>query len=229
MTARETTSDSGSTSLIWMWSAIVAAVAAFIFLQIVLAKASSTSKESLRRWQHAITGQSMVAISYILPIPICIGALLVGSLAIYFSHKTSWYEQTFGSLLRPHEKQQLPGAFFFLLGALITTILFDLDKARYAILCLSFGDPMAAWVGRKFPTSPRFLSQNSSIIGSTACFMTSFLLGAMIFYSKEDFVWKAFAGASTCTVAEALPFVDDNLMIPISTAMSLHIFEKYFS
>lgn len=213
-------------SFLWL-AGVVSAAAFVILLQVALAKSASSSKETRRRWQHSLTGQAMVGISYLLPIQICVGALLLGSIAIYFAHRTKWYEQTFSSILRPNEVKKLPGAFFFLLGTTITAAAFDLHHARYALLCLSCGDPMAAFVGRRYPNSPRFLSANSSMIGSSACFITSFLLGCIMFYGDSRSIWKAIVGGVTCTIAEATPKVDDNLMIPISTAMSIALFEKY--
>lgn len=45
---------------------------------------------------------------------------------------------------------QLPGAFWFLFGSLVTCLCFPIVIGRVGLLCLTFGDPMAAFVGLTF-------------------------------------------------------------------------------
>mmetsp|Transcript_33342 Transcript_33342/g.60075 ORF Transcript_33342/g.60075 Transcript_33342/m.60075 type:complete len:294 (-) Transcript_33342:53-934(-) len=150
-----------------------------------------------RRVQHAITGIVILIISYIIP-PYPIGFLLLtlATAAFYHVHRKrvheeawdKWYLESFGALLRDHErgewedvkvadnggtsnkhnnnKQQshdspmykrrrktnpaLPGAFYFLLGTSLSTLLFPTVVARTSLLVLSVADPMAGLVGAWF-------------------------------------------------------------------------------
>jgi len=62
-------------------------------------------REARRRWQHALTGQSFLLVSYILPIPICVFLLLLGAFGVIclraFAPRV--FVKHFGSLLRPNE------------------------------------------------------------------------------------------------------------------------------
>jgi dolichol kinase len=184
--------------------------------QIVVTKLS-LGKDTRRRLQHAMTGHALVQISYVLPIDIAIVALAVGCGTIYYVrfYQRDLYQQLFEPLLRPEELVDgvLPGAFYFLLGTLITASLFPLDMARYAVECLSLADPLASWVGKSI-SSPR-ITRNASVAGCCTCWVTAFLLGILWF----DFPWPmAFLGSLACTIAEAFPILNDNLSIPIVTA-----------
>lgn len=112
-------------------------------------------REAKRRWQHALTGQALVLISYFLPIAVALPALLVGAFGIWYCrlYLSDIYFRAFGPLLRPNERlgATLPGAFYFLVGTFLAVLLFPLPVARYAVLCLSWADPMAAWIGQTIP------------------------------------------------------------------------------
>lgn len=179
-------------------------------------------KEAQRRWQHALTGQALVGCSHVLDVWICLMGLLFGLfgiVTIQYMHPTQ-YQKLFGPLLRPHEREQLPGAFYFLLGTLLVLFLVPLDTARYAVLCLSYADPVAAWIGRTIPC--RKLHDGASVGGCLACFVTASIVGAGTLSSgEENYVKRILVGASVCTIAEALPFGNDNLLIPLLTATAV--------
>ena len=125
-----------------------------------------------RRIQHAVTGLVLIAVSHIIP-PYPVGCLLLllATTAFYYIHKKrvldpkwdDWYLQRFGSLLRDHERGEweedkqrrksipaLPGAFYFLLGAALSTVLFPANVARTSVLILTISDPIAGLVGSWF-------------------------------------------------------------------------------
>ena len=119
---------------------------------IVPTRIKSISQEGRRRIGHATSGQGLICISYILPVTWSIIALwLAASLLVclVYMHPTT-YLQIFRPMLRSHEleKNVLPGAFYFLAGMAVTAAFFDMNTARYSLLCLSWADPMAAWIGK---------------------------------------------------------------------------------
>lgn len=185
-------------------------------------------KEAQRRWQHALTGQALVGCSYVLNVWMCVIGLLVGlfGIAMVKHMYPSQYQTLFGPLLRPHEREQLPGAFYFLLGTLLVLFLVPLEIARYAVLCLAYADPAAAWIGRTVPC--RKLHNGASVGGCLACFVTACLVGCFTL-SSEDGAYsinRIVLGAIVCTFAEALPVGNDNLLIPLLTAMAVEWFSS---
>ena len=215
---------------------IIGAVVVVIVLQLILVSNQvKLSTEGRRRIQHAITGQVLIVVSYVLPLWICTIALLLGILLllhVYHVHK-AWYQKTFGPLLRPSELTTLPGAFWFLVGTWVIATLvaivhvIDMDVGRYAVLCLSYADPMAAWIGSTIP-SPRVVGTTSATMaGCCAAFGTSFLLGiAILGKAPQQYQtpWlEILVGALACTFSECLPFGNDNLLIPIGTSVAVQL------
>ena len=223
------------------------AVALFVVvagLQFVLAgkekkddnnKPSRLSRAAQRRIQHTVTGLAIVQVSYAIPHwNVCVGLLLVATIGLYILHRYYFdvFRQAFGAILRPAEvqRQRLPGALYFVLGTLVTMILLQLSSTnedenwmilRYAIECLSLADPMASWVGSSVQ-SPR-LSKGSSLAGCLACFGTALAIGYLrLIRATNDGstgTIPVIVGAIGCTLAEAIPFADDNLTIPVSISM----------
>jgi dolichol kinase len=170
---------------------------------------------------------SSIVISYLLPLWICKMALLAGIvllLCVYHFHK-SWYKETFGPLLRQSEQNTLPGAFWFLVGTWITATCFDTTIGRYAVLCLSYADPVAAWVGLSLP-SPRVVG-TATVTGCCACFLTALIIGMTMLLESDHAVVEIGLGALACTLAEAFPMGNDNLLIPIATASVVQFARTY--
>lgn len=213
-----------------------------ILFQFFVARAPNVQKETKRRFQHALTGHALVQISYVLPRSVSLALLLLGSIGMYLA-KTFFFEaflKAFGGLLRPRETsgEVLPGAFYFLIGTAIVVsglVTTDMGIARYAVECLALADPMASWIGSTIP-SPKFTvatdknggTRTSSLSGCLACFGTALGVGWWMLLLKnnnreggESFVFTPatlVAGAVACTIAEGLPFGNDNLNIPVITA-----------
>jgi dolichol kinase len=182
--------------------------------------------EGRRRIQHATTGQVLILVSYYLPIAFCQTALLIGIVLLFyvFHYQRKWYLQSFGALLRPAESSILPGAFWFLVGTWLTSLFADLSIGRYAVLCLSYADPMASWVGSSI-SSPRLFGTNKTIAGCCACFVTAIILWLIIFRFSRS-IPEIFVGALACTCAEIIPVGNDNLLIPIFTAFVLESYQQ---
>lgn len=199
-------------------------VVLIVAFQVAIAR-FSLEQEAKRRCQHAITGHALVQISYLLPIHLSVAALVVGAAGIaYMRHfKSDLYIQHFGPLLRPDELEdgRLPGAFYFLVGCTLAVSLFPMNTARYAVECLAWADPVAAWAGRSIP-SPKF-HKSASLAGCLACFATAWIIGWIMIRDDETTadMRRITLGALACCVAEALPFGNDNLLIPLITAAAV--------
>lgn len=209
-----------------MTDAIIRLVLLFVLIvgfQIAVSRIA-LAQEAKRRWQHALTGHILVQASYILPMQLGVAGLLLGAAGMAyfrFLHPEQFVEAV-GPLLRPEELEpnRLPGAFYFLIGTAMTALSFDLSTTRYAVECLALADPMAAFVGKTI-SSPR-LNQSASVAGSLGCFATSWLCG--YFMLPDLNVVRITCGALACTIAEALPFGNDNITIPLATAAIVTLF-----
>ncbi len=203
-------------------------LALVVLFQYFVARAPNVQKETKRRFQHALTGHALVQISYVLPKSISLILLLIGSVGMYVA-KTFFFEhflEAFGGLLRPKETsgEALPGAFYFLVGTTVVVsglVTNNMDIARYAVESLALADPMASFVGSTI-ASPKFTmktadggTRTSSLSGCLACFATALGVGFWMLKAETS---TLIAGAMACTIAEGLPFGNDNLNIPVVTA-----------
>ena len=130
-----------------------------------------------------------------------------------------------GPLLRPAELEgrRLPGAFYFLVGTGTVFAFFPLDTARYAVECLALADPFAAFVGQSLLLRSRMITKSASVAGSAACFVMALLVG--VAFLQNGGVLRITMGALACTFGEAVSCgLDDNLTIPVVTALAAHLF-----
>ena len=202
---------------------IVIRVCSFFLIIIVFQVAVanlSLGKETKRRFQHAVTGHALVQISYLLPVEVCVLSLAIGCLTIVYVRlfKGKLYKSLFGPLLRQEELKDgaFPGAFYFLLGTMLTTSIFPIEIARYAVDCLSFADPFASFVGKSIQ-SPK-ISSSASVAGCFASFSAAFLLAAAVYHLPLK---SALIGSIACTLSEAFPLANDNLTVPLATAAAV--------
>lgn len=200
---------------------LIRAASLFILLilfQVLMAQVQM-GHETKRRLQHALTGHCMVQVSYFLTPPLCFGLLLIAAIGMCISQRyfLPQFQATFGPLLRPQELsgENLPGAFYFLLGTAITVGLVDMEIARYAVECLAIADPVASWIGSSIPSTK--LSASASVSGCFGCFASALLVGWIMLPRGSVGTWSL--GALACTLAEALPYGNDNFNIPVITAL----------
>jgi dolichol kinase len=219
-----------------------------IFLQVLTARARTTSNpnsnnsktfnhQGRRRIQHALTGLSFYILSFLLTHFIACLLLSTTTTLFYVLHllrsksKTiqQFYIQQFGPLLRDHEKNihTAPGAFWFLLGTTVLVISFSMDIVRTSLLCLSFGDPIASAMGIRFGGPKIQLRHgNKSLVGCCACFITCVTMSALcmgIKYGQGVWILTGLI-ATLMEVLSGLIGVDDNILIPLGTGITLSLY-----
>lgn len=207
----------------------------------------SSNLHLIRRIQHAVTGLVFYGLSYVLPSSLAIALLCISTLAFYLLHVArsqshsvqEYYLRHFGPLLRDHEKRLnvLSGAFWFLVGTTIVVCVFPLNIARTSILCLAFGDPMAAIVGIKLGGPKLCLASNNnngggrggskSVAGCLACFWSCYLVSFVCMRELGPEAW--FLTGFVATVMEGLNLfcsipLDDNVLIPVGTGITLWLY-----
>ncbi len=149
---------------------------------------------------------------------ILITGLILSKLCCHFRIPiASWVMDKFE---RPEFRYSFPGKgpIFFMIGSIIVVYFFPLKIALASILILSLGDGLSHIFGKLISKKKyKYLkSIEGTLIGITFSFF-----GAMIFVSAL----AAFLGTITSLLLENLkiPFIDDNLFIPIVAALVISI------
>jgi dolichol kinase len=143
------------------------------------------------------------------------------------------FTQQFQALLRPHEFNQIPGAFFMLLGCLNCLLLrhyfaelVSLQLVNAVMLFCTIGDPTAGFIGRYFSYKNlnKTLYKGKSIMGSLAmlfcCAMISLLAlnvstQTALLYGLVGAVWEFFG------------LLDDNYSVPVMSLLSISALQFY--
>lgn len=150
------------------------------------------------------------------------------------------YLESFKFLLRPHEVEGLPGAFYFLLGTLLSLLFFEKPIAVLSILFLSVGDPCASLCGIYFKS--RVFMEGKSVSGTLgcgiACTVAALIYKAIYLNSLEiDYIeeMQIIPFAALCFIVSILAeigpnsrkhYLDDNLTIPLYASALLTIYFK---
>jgi dolichol kinase len=133
--------------------------------------------------------------------------------------------------MRQHEANQVTGAIWYNVGALLTVAALPREVALLSLLYLAFGDPVAAffgtWLGDQ---GPRFPNGKSWIGTGTSAFVCSaigfiFIQNLASTYggaSTGSVLVLSIVGGVTAAVVEALPLpLNDNLSIPLISGLVL--------
>ncbi len=153
---------------------------------------------------------------FILPLLSVITILFV--LVDFFKSKINWmkkiYTYFFKTIVRKNEFENLTGATWVLIGNLIVLIIFPENIAIFSMFILCISDSFAAIIG-KYSGQTRL--SNKSLQGSIAFFISGLLVS--IFFSSITLPFRFFAVISA-TVIELIPSrINDNISIPITTAL----------
>ena len=127
------------------------------------------------------------------------------------------YNYFFTIFTRPIENRNLSGASWVVIGAALTTLIFNENTAIIGLLVLSLADSAAAIIGLKFGKTHLF---NKSLEGSAAFFIVAFLI---VFYLSPAFFLINLIAVSAATAVELFSTIriNDNLFIPLVTAFIL--------
>ncbi len=132
-----------------------------------------------------------------------------------------------GSMVRKHEEAgDFTGAFYILWMFCLVIAMFDPAIAAISASFIIVGDTLAALIGRRFGKR-KF--RGKSLEGSMAC-----LFGTVVvaYAGHELFnipLIVTVFGAFTAALVEAIPdFVDDNLSVPLLSALAMTLAVKLF-
>ena len=124
--------------------------------------------------------------------------------------------------MKKEESSRLSGSFFYILSGLITIIFFAKNIAVSSLFILSIADPLSSLIGSRFGRV-RFLGK--SLEGTMTFFVVAFLILRVFSFS----IPIAAAGAAIAALTELFSsrFIDDNLSIPLVTAMALTFMTRF--
>lgn len=135
-----------------------------------------------------------------------------------------------GKILRPHENEDsffsLTGAFYVVLAALVSIILFSKPVAMAAISIMILADTAAALIGRKFGAHKL---GEKSVEGSTAFFIFSLAILLSFIHVGLNISWiQAIIISIFATALELYSQkikIDDNLSIVIGVGSMISLFQ----
>jgi dolichol kinase len=123
-----------------------------------------------------------------------------------------------GKCLKPKEEKRPSGSVHYMLSALAAILLFDKRVVIPSLFILSISDPLSSLVGRRLGRHPLL---GKSLEG-TLVFLASSLI-ILILFSVRPFVAIPVSLIVTLTELFTPGFLDDNLTIPIVSALVLTI------
>ena len=139
-----------------------------------------------------------------------VALLIVFLILEYLRLELGWKMPFFSQFIRPKEENRMYGVIYFLSATVISLAVFEHKVALAALLMTTFGDMMAALVGRKYGTT--LIYKNKTWAGFLAEMGTNFAVGFLILNN----IYVIIGMALTATIVETLvDELDDNLLIPI--------------
>ena len=128
----------------------------------------------------------------------------------YFRLELDWRMPFFSQFIRPKEEHRMYGVIYFLSATIISLAVFEPKIALAALLMTTFGDMMAALVGKKYGHT--LIYRNKTWAGFLAEMGTNIIVGFFVLES----IYVILGMAITATIVETLvDELDDNLIIPI--------------
>jgi dolichol kinase len=195
-----------------------------------------------RKLQHITTGLLFFALESLFDKLQAMALLWFGAALVFGFHRlriavpaiNERFVKICQAYLRPHERNNLPGAFYFFVGVAISVTLFPRRIALLALIYLSIGDPIASYFGIVFGGNSRKFSNGKSVVGMMAmmilCFVMTiafFIVRVGIYDPLEMIIW-ALVGSISAAFAESLPVLqvlglDDNLRVPVISGSALWV------
>ena len=148
-------------------------------------------------------------------------ALLILFLILeYFRLELGWKMPFFSQFIRPKEQNKMYGVIYFLSATIISLAVFDYKIALAALLMTTFGDMVAALVGKRYGHT--LIYRNKTWAGFLAELGTNFAVGLIVLSNIYVILGMAFAGTIVETMVDEL---DDNLLIPIFSGFAGQIIQ----
>ena len=143
-----------------------------------------------------------------------VALLIIFLILEYFRLELGWKMPFFSQFIRPKEQNRMYGVVYFLSATIISLAVFDYKIALAALLMTTFGDMVAALVGKKYGTT--LIYRNKTWAGFLSELITNLIVGFLILRDLPGAIYIILGMAFTATIVETLvDELDDNLLIPI--------------
>jgi len=179
-------------------------------------------KELIRQLIHA-SGVFIVILSYFLkPTTLILLVIAILILAVIIFQIDKKYNVIFFSTIlrickRQHDER---GFIYFFIGIILTLLIFqfNMSVANAAILILLFGDSASTIVGRRWGRNKIPFQNRKTVEGSLA-----FLFVGLVVALTQVPLFPAFLGGLSGAIAEAYSPIDDNIPIPLVSALVMSV------
>ncbi len=139
-----------------------------------------------------------------------VALLIIFLILEYFRLELGWKMPFFAQFIRPKEQNKMYGVIYFLSATIISLAVFDHRIALAALLMTTFGDMLAALVGKRYGTT--LIYRNKTWAGFLAELGTNLIVGFFVLSN----IYVILVMALVATIVETLvDELDDNLLIPI--------------
>ena len=156
-------------------------------------------------------------------------AAIFGTLEVTRRFSSRWNDflvtNVFGAIARPREYHKVNSATFYLIALCFITTFFERTAVIVGIIVLAYGDPAAAWMGKRFGKLK--LYREKSLVGAMSFFAAAsivslaYLFGLHPEIATSSRLFAALAAAAVGAVAELYSTrVDDNLTVPIAAVVA---------
>lgn len=177
-------------------------------------------KELWRQLIHA-SGVFIVVLSYFMApqilILLCVAILAFVEIVFRLDHyyHVPFFSTIFRIAKRKHDEK---GFIYFFIGIILTLYFFQFNMAiaNAAILILLFGDSASTLIGKRFGKTKLPFQSHKTLEGSLAFLLVGFLVSL-----TQLPIIPAFVGALAGMVTEAYSPVDDNVPIPLISALAI--------
>lgn len=133
-----------------------------------------------------------------------------------------FHEELENRIYRSGERKKISSMTLFLLGVLLSFLLFEKEISFAAGCFLIFGDMTAKVVGVSFGRKRLF---HKSFEGTMAAFAVNLFVAYAIFLSGLMDFLPVFLGSVVATTCEVLPLsIDDNVSVPVFSSLVMNLF-----
>jgi len=139
-----------------------------------------------------------------------VGLLIIFLVLEYFRIDLGWKIPFFSLFIRAKEEHRMYGVVYFLSASIISLAVFDKKIALAALLMTTFGDMVAAVVGKRYGAT--LIYRNKTWAGFLGELAINLVVGFLVLDSIYIILGMAFVATIVETMVDEL---DDNLMIPI--------------
>ena len=139
-----------------------------------------------------------------------VALLIIFLILEYLRLELGWKMPFFSQFIRPKEQNRMYGVIYFLSATIISLAVFNKEIALAALLMTTFGDMVAALIGKKYGTT--LIYRNKTWAGFLAELGANLIVGFLILDSIYVILGMAVVATIVETMADEL---DDNLLIPL--------------